>query len=197
MSQRIAFVGAHHDDAELWAGGTLLKADHALVLTADGGGQRNAEGSAAARRLGADHALYQSGTDLFTSLKEWEPTILITHWSDDSHTAHASAALLAAEVATELRVACGLPLRFYECDTYNSQGASRTFEPSHIVDITDVYDLKVEVLRDSYQSQPIEHFVAMVHSMSVIWGRRIACERAEAFVRRPLLGVVCPGGDQL
>ena len=108
---RLLCLGAHADDVEIGAGGTVLRLldqrPHTTVTwaVASGGAEREAEARAAAADLlgGAAEATVEVGAfrDGFFpaqagTLKEWararlegaRPALVLTHWPDDAHQDH-------------------------------------------------------------------------------------------------------------
>ncbi|MGQ0613612.1 MAG: bacillithiol biosynthesis deacetylase BshB1 [Planctomycetaceae bacterium] len=171
-SVEILAVGAHPDDVELSCGGLLLLMGRrgyrfALVdLTAGERGSRGdaetraREAQAAAARLGAagraclglpDTQLQESPGAvrlLIEAIRQWRPKLLLTMDGGDGHPDHRvcealtrRAAFLAALPKAE---AGGEAHRVRRLVRY---GRHPHFAPSFVVDITDVLEAKLEVIR--------------------------------------------------
>lgn len=172
---RVLAVGAHPDDAEIFAFGSLLAwramgAEVAVAVATDGaaGGAgdpavlartRRGEAGAAAAALGTaprfldfpDGGLMHDGAlvaALRGLLAETRPDLVVTHDPDDYHADHRA---LAAAVAQA--VSFGAPVLFM--DTLNGTG----FAPTHYVDVTRHFDAKCAAIL-CHASQDPERFVA-------------------------------------
>jgi N-acetylglucosamine malate deacetylase 1 len=171
---KVLAVGAHPDDVEIFAFGSLLAwraggAEVAVAVATDGaaGGAgdpaalartRRAEAEAAAAALGtvprfldfpdgalmADAALVAA---LRRLLAETAPRIVVTHAPNDYHADHRA---LSAALAQAVGFAA--PLLFM--DTLNGTG----FVPTHWVDVTAQFDAKCTAIR-CHASQDPERFV--------------------------------------
>ncbi|MDQ3933048.1 MAG: PIG-L family deacetylase [Actinomycetota bacterium] len=191
---------AHPDDAELWAGGVLAQyADvgeaHILVATADD--QRGQEAAAGAKVLGADLHLVEEHTQFAIEerLAELRPEVVITHRLDDVHPDHRAVNDLVLHALPEAVITTGRPLRVYTCDTYNSLTLEGRVPGTVVVDISNVYDRKIDALK-VHRSQPLDHFATMADRLSAFWGGTRGCMRAEAFDPVPVLGRL-PAADGL
>jgi LmbE family N-acetylglucosaminyl deacetylase len=171
----VLFVGAHPDDAEIFAFGSLLAwaargAEVALAVATDGaaGGQappeelralRRAEAEAAASRLGAvprflgfpDGALH-AGRELVEALRallrEVRADLVLTHAPNDYHADHR-----ALSAAVSQAVSFAAPLLY--ADTLGGTG----FAPTHWVEVTPWFGTKCAAIR-AHASQDPERFVA-------------------------------------
>jgi len=170
-------VGAHPDDVELGCGGLLLVLEERgyrfaiCDLTAGEKGSRGTreerarEAKAAAEILGAsgrtclglpDTGLEATGGAvrlLVEELRRWRPRLVISMSANDAHPDHVACARIAAR-ATFLAAlrnyeAAGEPHRVRRVIRYSRHA---WFEPSFVVDITDVVDRKLEAIR-CYASQ--------------------------------------------
>jgi LmbE family N-acetylglucosaminyl deacetylase len=200
---KILFVGAHPDDAEIFAFGSLLTwkamgAEVTLAVATDGaaGGQqqpatlravRRAEAEAAAAPLGtvphfldfpdgrlvADRPLLEALGALFTRLR---PDLVLTHAPNDYHADHR-----ALSAAVGQAVSFAAPLVY--ADTLGGTG----FEPTHWIDVTATFDAKCAAIR-AHASQDPERFVAAATRQAAF--RAGECNagpeaRAEAFRFEP------------
>lgn len=167
-------VFSHPDDAELTAGGTLLKLKHlgyrtgVLDVTRGEMGtrgtveQRAGEAQEAARILGLDarfnlgqpdgHVLVtdEARTALVRVLRQLRPRVLFTsHW-DDPHPDHAATARLvreAARLASMRRYDEGAGLAQMPMPMIAHAVHSRLIAPSFIVDISDFLETKMNAIR--------------------------------------------------
>jgi len=219
----IMSVGAHHDDNEL-VGGTLAKHKQAgwrvvTVVMTDGmyiGGKaskehipiRDAESQSAADMLGAEYVClhFREGnfqpTDesryaLMAEIRKYRPDIVITHSPNDYHMDHISTSRCALEalhmswnpcVDSELPV-CEMP-KLYYADTWFVP-----FEPDEYIDISDVIELKLNLLR-CHKSQANtagrteDDMVELARLKSLMRGLEAGVEYAEAFRLVPTMGAV-------
>lgn len=114
---------------------------------------------------------------LASHIREFRPSILLTHWKDElTYPTHLLTAQ--AAVAAALRVQGTSDIRFFEP---NIGTAARVgFVPDHYVDITEVFDRKLVALR-KLAAQP--HLVELYTTCNRWHGIECGCQYAEAFVR--------------
>ena len=196
-------IYAHPDDAEIWAGGTLLAhraaGDRtAICIMTHGDSHRALEARRGAESLGArlhhlsfrDRALRadeQAIDAVAEVLVRERPQIILTHWHDDSHPDHLAtwaavrAAILLAEVEGSLQA-------LLWSDTYNGLGTGGTFEPDCLVDVSPHWEGKLAAL-STHQSQRPEQYVAMAGRACALHGARAGVPWAEGFLRVPFIGV--------
>ena len=195
---RILAIGAHPDDLEIFAFGTLsawaaMGADLVLTVATDGakGGAlvpealrklRAAETTAALAALGvprflgfadgslrADAALETSLCDLVAEVR---PDLLLTHAPEDYHADHRALSAAASQAA-------GFSVPVLLMDTLNGTG----FVPTHWVEVTPFWSAKEAAIR-AHVSQEPERFVNMANRQAAF--RAGECNappdhRAEAF----------------
>ncbi len=200
---RLMAVVAHSDDAEIWAGGTIITHTAAglpalvLVLCGDATDPRGQEAQRAAALMGAQVA-FAGGRDRYLEvddammervaehMRAFRPNYLITHWPQDSHPDHvatarmARRAVLTAEVENELRAALA-------CDTYLSWGLDGPFAPQLYVDVGEVWTRKLAAIR-CHASQDPEHYIALIERQCWLHGARSQVGYAEAYRRLPFFG---------
>lgn len=108
---------------------------------------------------------------------DFRPDLLLTHWRDElTYPTH----LLAAEAAVRatMMVKGTNDIRYFEP---NIGSATRVgFRPDHYVDITEVFDAKIEALK-TLATQP--HLVELYTTCNRWRGIESGCRYAEAFVR--------------
>ncbi|MGI8916812.1 MAG: PIG-L deacetylase family protein [Chloroflexota bacterium] len=201
---RILTVLAHPDDAEIWAGGTLARqvqeGDEALIcsLAGDLGSTRAGEAGEGAAVLGAQVTVLNQtdrhmrlNDDLIQMLAslfaDYHPSIIITHWEQDSHPDHVltNTATRAAIVA-----ASGLSRHLdllLACDTYLGSGRDGMFAPDLYVDVSDVWDTKVAAIR-KHASQDPDNYVQTIERQCWLHGARAKVRYAEGFRRIPVYG---------
>ncbi len=169
-------VGAHPDDVELGAGGTLLKLKKAgrkgvLIDMTDGGtgtrgsaDERAKEARAAAKVLGVERVClglpdarieddWEARKSLIRVIREYRPKIMVTHSPHEEHPDHIRTATLVKECLylaglTKLDVP-GKPHRPERL--FQFMGLVH-FEPTFCVDISDFWKEKMKLI-DCYQSQ--------------------------------------------
>jgi len=201
MSRVIATILAHPDDAELWAGGTLIahgeRGDRTIVVTfAGAGGVRALEAAEGARLMGAECVLLEPrflklSDDLVDRIEAAialsRPDTVITHWEGDSHPDHALVHRAVLTAATRTRIAHGVPSVLFSCDTYYSQGVAGLFQPTYYVDVTRVFERKLAAL-GVHTAPPRERWLRMARDMAIVHGARCGCQYAEGFGEIPVLG---------
>jgi LmbE family N-acetylglucosaminyl deacetylase len=164
---RILAIGAHPDDLELGAAGTLAKSvkeNHDvrfLVLTfgEEGGGRketRRKEAIESATLLGVQHVFFggipdrkvSEGTETIDIIEkivnEFKPDRVFTHSSGDRHQDHRNASKATFSAARKVP-----DLLCYESPL---TGPYPSFNPQAFCDITSVFELKKEVI-GCYKSQ--------------------------------------------
>lgn len=198
----ILAVYAHPDDAEIWAGGTLLAhrahGDRIVVcVLTHGDGPRAPEAAVGAAALGAeliqfaltDRAVRDSeeAVGLVTDVMQCiSPGIVITHWAQDSHPDHEATwritrgAILRSEAENTLQA-------LYWSDTYNGAGLHGNFEPDCLVDVTPYWDDKIAAL-GAHMSQGPSFYVEMISRQCSLHGARSGVRFAEGFRRAPFIG---------
>jgi 4-oxalomesaconate hydratase len=114
---------------------------------------------------------------LAQEIADFQPDILLTHWKDElSYPTHLVTAQAAVQ-ATLMAKGTG-DIRFFEP---NIGSAARVgFVPDHYVNISDVFERKIEALR-TLEAQP--HLVELYTTCSRWRGIESHCEHAEGFVR--------------
>ncbi|MDB5078033.1 MAG: mshB3, partial [Chloroflexi bacterium] len=200
--RRVLAVYAHPDDAEIWAGGTLLAhrelGDHtAVCVMTHGDTARHAEAKHGARLLDATlhHLSFQDRAlalangaveALAEVLRRERPHIILTHWSADSHPDHRAtweitrAAILLAEAEREL---AGL----FWSDTYNSLGESGLFAADSFINVSDMWKAKLAAIM-AHESQHPADYCAMTSNQCALLGAGCGVRYAEGFRRVPFIG---------
>lgn len=204
MQERIVIFGAHPDDGEIGAGGTIAaytRRGHRVVLVnvrvPAGNGdaseadrcRRHAEAERAAQALGAEllsfgwpreaiqpnAALVGAIDDLLADVK---PTAVYTHWLGDSHPEHI--ALSRAVLASTRRNRCSVYM--YEA-TLPGGITGHAFRAQKFVDIGDAIDAKIESLT-SYETQ-LERYgpewLEAIRGRAALRGFQMGARFAEAF----------------
>lgn len=199
----ILAIGAHPDDIEYGCGGTLVKyvkAGHRVFLfiathgTFGGVGSiRSEEMEASAKRMGASDLFWGGYTDtqipmsqdliseIEVIIRRVKPRFIFTHWRDDTHQDHRN--LTACTLAATRYIPNFL---FYESPS------SQNFNPNVYVDISEVLDEKIELLK-THASQisktNIEEttIIDIAASAATFRGIQARVKRAEGFVSQRLL----------
>ena len=73
------------------------------------------------------------------------------------------------------------------CDTYGSMGLRGPLQPNERVDVTQVWERKLEAIH-AHESQPLEFYLNMIERQCRAHGKAANCKFAEAFIRVPLYG---------
>ena len=202
--QRIIVFGAHPDDGEIGAGGTIAayaQRGHRVVLVnvrVPGGAddtdhanrlQRNAEAEKAAALLGAELISFGWPRDAIQPnarfigeidhlLAEVQPTEIYTQWLGDSHPEHV--ALSRAVMAAGRRNRCSMYM--YEA-TLPGGISAHSFRSQKFVDISDTIDAKMASL-EVYETQLSRYGhggLDAIRGRAAIRGFQIGCRYAEAF----------------
>lgn len=200
--RRILAVYAHPDDAEIWAGGTLLAhraaGDHtAICVLTHADTHRASEAQRGAEALGAalhhfafpDRALRADEATIAAVarvLRRERPQIVLTHWAGDSHPDH-RATWSAVRAAILLAEAEGDVEALFWSDTYNGLGETALFQPDTLVDVTAQWDAKLAALA-AHESQRPEQYVSMTGRQCSLHGARSGVAFAEGFARVPFIG---------
>lgn len=201
---RLLTVLAHPDDAEIWAGGTIIsqvqQGNKALICSLAGhrDSTRGREAIEGAQVLGAEVVLLNQPDrqivaserliqELRKILLDFSPDIIITHWEQDSHPdhVHCHKAIQAAIIATAGQ--SGTIRLFLQCDTYLGTGRTELFFPEIYVDVSKVWPEKLQAIR-RHASQEPEHYVEIVEHQCWLHGARARVRYAEGFRRLPLYG---------
>lgn len=192
--QAVLAIGAHPDDVELGAGGTVARLTEGgarvtfVVCAPNGSSERFEEARRAAKILGADLELlygdrraanldsYELVERLGDLVTRSEPALVLTHASANFHQDHAL-----------VHKACGIVqrVRYFDmlcfCPT-NAHLVATPFKPDAFVDISPAMEKKMAAIE--LHSDPIsrkglttEHY----RSAAAEYGRRIGVEYAEAF----------------
>ena len=204
--KKIMVIGAHPDDPETAAGGTmclLSDAGHEVVsvyLTRGEAGIkgkshdeaaaiREAEAKAACEVTGA-RALFLSQIDGSTEvnrnryqemremLEREKPDVVITHWPIDGHRDHAACGILVLD--SWRRLGRCFDLYYFEVMTGTQ---TQMFHPTDFVDITTTCERKHQACY-CHASQKLQSVMADWHiPMEKFRGIECRCKAAEAFAR--------------
>lgn len=204
--KKILVIGAHPDDPETCAGGTmclLKKAGHEVVSVYLTRGEAGIAGmshdqAAAVRVVESDNACRVMGIrhifmnqidgntevniarykEMRELLEQEKPDVVITHWLIDSHRDHAACGLLVFD--SWRRVGYTFDLYYMEA---MSGTQSQMFTPTHWVNIDPVVELKHEACL-CHVSQNMQPLLDDWHiPMEKFRGLECRCGAAEAFAR--------------
>lgn len=204
MQERIIVFGAHPDDGEIGAGGTIAayaRLGHRVVLvnfrvpagngdTSDEERQRrHNEAEQAAHMLGADLVSFGLARDAIQPtaelvgtiddlLADVKPTAVYTHWLGDSHPEHIG--LSRAVLAATRRNRCSVYM--YEA-TLPGGITGHSFRAQKFVDITQTLDDKIESLA-RYETQLDRYgqeWLEAVRGRAALRGFQMGARYAEAF----------------
>lgn len=204
MQERIIVFGAHPDDAEIGAGGTIAAyagRGHFVLMVnvrVPGGNgdkseeerrRRHTESTRAAEALGAEvHSFGLSreaihpGAHLVSAiddlLADVKPTAVYTHWIGDSHPEHVG--LTRAIFASTRRNRCSVYM--YEA-TLPGGITGHAFRAQKFVDISDTIDAKIDSLA-SYETQLDRYgqeWLEAVRGRAAHRGFQMGTRYAEAF----------------
>lgn len=195
MRERIAVVIAHIDDAEIWAGGTLIKyagqADIKIYVLRCNDEIRIKEAIESEKKLHSTSINVEDEEALYKYLCDFRPTILITHWEMDTHPEHADVFKLVQKILPYLQIFENIKPNVYCMETYNwlCIPPARVFQPTKFIDISGVWKQKLELI-DIYKSQPIQYWKDMVERQNSLAGAQVGVKYAECFIQLPVLGVL-------
>jgi bacillithiol biosynthesis deacetylase BshB1 len=209
-------VGAHPDDAEMGCGGALLVAaarGHRTGILDLTDGEASTRGHPEVRARERDHATKILGVEvreglglhdgsvgaaleehrlsLVKAIRQLRPKIVLAPYPEDRHPDHAAAGRLAREAcffAGVRRIGEGDPHRVGRLYHYM---AHQPFTPSFVLDISDVWERKMEAVR-AYASQfgdagpPAtelrgRRFAELLDARASVHGAMIGVQRGEPF----------------
>ena len=204
--KKILVIGAHPDDPETAAGGTiclLTEAGHEVVcvyLTRGEAGipgksheeaaairvaeSRNACAVTGSRNLFMDQVdgATEVNLDRYRQMREMianeKPDIVITHWPIDGHRDHAVCGILVLDAWRRLD-------RSFELFYFEVMSGTQTqmFHPTHWVDISSVREKKYKACY-CHESQQLEEVMKGWHEpMELFRGIECRCQAAEAFMK--------------
>jgi N-acetylglucosamine malate deacetylase 1 len=196
---------AHLDDAEIWAGGTILKhvsrGDYVETAVFVTSGEKRIEESLRAHKiLGAKLTLYEydkrkSKSDFVEIIADYimklQPDVILTHWYSDCHPEHRDTFDLVSRAIIKPWIEISKPLKLYAVDTYGSQGLIDGFSPTHYIDITSQWHQKMNAIKE-FKSQPYEIWQNMVTKQNSLFGERVKVKFAEGFLQIPIQGKLIP-----
>jgi len=192
---------AHPDDAEVWAGGTILNhrsvGDEVLICTFSLGNLRRAEEALKGSQvLGARLVLIEEtgivanahlANEVAELIHTFQPATIITHWREDTHDEHRDVFTIVNRATARSRIEHDLPHTLYMCDTYNSLGLSGPFMPTKYVDVTEEWQTKCKAIA-VHESQDPPFWQEMITRQARLHGGRVGVDYAEAFCEIPILG---------
>lgn len=192
-SSTVLVITGHCDDAELWAGGTILRYVAAgwrvLVGIAHHDPHRREESEQGGRVLGFAPMFRKAGTPLVAWVRECLAAagaeVLLTHAPRDLHPQHryvyaAAFRALRGETYDRWR-----PSRWYHFDTYLLTHVPAT--PPVLIDISSEFPRKCQALR-CHRSQAPTHLIRMTRYISGLHGMQLRTRYAEAFYPLQLMG---------
>lgn len=194
--KKLAFIFAHPDDAEIWAGGTILNHVIAhdeikIIYTYVNNEERKNEAKTLEKLPHTTVEILDSPRLLRRVLKEYNPDIIVTHWEKDAHPEHRATYQLLYEQIPSLIIKEHLCFNLYVCDTYNSIGSSNSelFIPNVFIDVSEQWQNKIELI-SNHKSQPVKYWIKMISTQNGLYGARTKCEYAEAFLQISTLGYI-------
>ncbi len=194
---------SHLDDAEIWAGGTINKHylrgdDIETIVFASAKDERIDESKKAHSILGARLIVYNDIVNLHEKILflsemiiDKKPDIVLTHWMYDSHPDHQNTCEIVRKAIIKPWILNGNPKRLFSVNTYSSQGFDRVFNPTHYIDISENFEIKIKSLR-CFLSQPTSLWEKMVSVQNQFLGERIRTKYAEGFINIPIQGKYFP-----
>jgi LmbE family N-acetylglucosaminyl deacetylase len=207
MRKRILAMGAHPDDIELEAGGTLLKwalSGHEIYLLAFSSGaytdlsgktyqakERKTEMEKASKLLNVKKVINLGYKDteipsdgkaireIDGIITDLNPDIIISHHPFDSHQDHRTVAEIMFTVARRGRVGTAL-----SCAPLPYRPNVFAFRPQYFSDITSTIERKLDAIRlykSQYKKYDSELWIERIRAMATFWGWAIDVRYAECF----------------
>ncbi len=205
--KKALFIGAHPDDNESGAGGTMIRLQQqgcevvSVYFTSGEAGikGKSYDEAAAIRREELKAACKVMGVryrwmtqidgnteitperyaEMLQLIKEEKPDVVFTQWPIDGHRDHRICSVLVFDAWRQSGYS--FDLYYYEVETGHQ---TRNFDPDTYVDISDVADKKLEAL-NCHKSQNPDVIMADWHNdMELFRGKQASCNRAEAFVKQ-------------
>ena len=197
--ERLFLVMAHPDDAEIWAGGTLLnhsqRNDEIIICYLfPENDQRKCEAKKIKQFINADVVFIDDKNqqeELLENILAFKPTSIITHWQEDPHYEHRITSECLAAVIHRARAVHKVYFTLFACDSYYSKGIHphRAFTPNYFIDISGVWDTKVKMIT-KHESQPTDKLITMIDAQNKLHGLSTGTTYAEAFLQLPVLGIM-------
>lgn len=203
--KKLLVIGAHPDDPESNAGGTIVLMKRAgwdvtcLYMTKGEAGIQSKshdesaairveEAKSACKVLGAKPVFLtqidgssEINKERYAEMKEAiakeNPDIVITHWPIDSHADHRVCASLVYDAWRRL----GYPFELYYSESMTGL-QSQFFHPTDYVNISEVADIKRESLYCHKSQLPDDWYDDWHGGMEKFRGREISCAAAEGFI---------------
>jgi N-acetylglucosamine malate deacetylase 1 len=226
MQLDVLAFGAHPDDVELFAGGTLAKMaslGHATGVVDMTRGELGTRGTRATREREASEAAAilgltiresmdfpdgevaadpQSRLKVIRVLRQYRPSLVLTHYWDDKHPDHVNT----SRVVTEAAHHAGLPKIDTGQERFRPQAIlyfklPATVVPSFIVDVSGYAEQRLNAIKahrsqlfDAASNEPATYlsqpdFLTRVENVSAYYGTTIGTIRGEAFYFKGLLEI--------
>ena len=193
-------VYAHSDDAEIWSGGAIARWNSlggtSRIVCFSTDKTRMDEAKAGASILGADISVIDACPVLSketiglieAQVKEFNPSILITHYYQDSHPEHRAVFEIVSNAVIQNRINAGKPKCLLCANSFYEMCLDGVFEPNVYIDITDYFDRKLKAI-EQHKSQPYELWKKIAVDQNTLLGSRICGTKfVEGFVQVPILG---------
>ena len=204
MKNTVLACFAHPDDAELWAGGTLLRCkenqmDIVSICFETHDSLRTQECFKASKVINFDQLIFLSRktnwwnienddlTKLIQLITDVSPDLILSHPNDDLHPEHRLVSNLVVKAIIVARDTIKKDIMLLESSSYNGLTLNGVFQPTEIIDITDYWDTKIKAVNE-YQTQNPSELIRFIDSQSLFWGAIINTKRAEGFRQYPVLG---------
>lgn len=197
---------AHPDDAELWCGGTLIKCKkkgyqvHSVCCETQDP-QRTLECVESAKIIGIDKL------DFLAKKKNWwtftdddfkrmvgliianKPDVVVTHPHDDCHPEHRLFSDFVMKTCIVARDRISKDIELVAASSYNGLTLNGMFQPSIFVDVTAVWEKKIEAV-NRYLTQVPAESIKLIDTQSLYFGHIVNTQRAEGFRPIPLVGYI-------
>lgn len=191
---KILNIFAHFDDAEIWAGGTLLK--HAergdKIFTLVHATKRHTKYKESAKAHTYFNGTLVTMPNMSVQILEryitkLQPDIIITHRPDDSNPEHREIFSLVSNATLMPWIKKHTPKQLFVVDSYSSRGLHGIFSPSVYINISDVWAKKEKIIKE-FKSEPTDMWITMCKKQNAFWGEGTMQKYCEVFKQIPIQG---------
>lgn len=191
---KILNIFAHFDDAEIWGGGALIKhaerGDEIITLVNDDQSSIKYKESLNAHKMFNGRLIAEPGftiEKLERHISAICPDVILTHRPDDSNPEHREVFEMVSKAILKPWIEKQSPKFLFVVDSYSSRGLGDMFDPSVFVDISDVWNKKIDLIKQ-FKSEPSEMWISMIRKQNEFWGEGVMKPYCEVFKQIPIQG---------